>query len=422
MVKLVIEGGRKLEGKIKVAGDKNSTLPILAATILIKGRIILENVSRIQDVAAMLAILKFLGVESEWKNEHTLVLNTEKSHYEDLLIEEIKKLRASIVFLGSVLARFGKIKISQPGGDVIGARPLETHLEGLADLGVEAQDGESISGVFKKLKNNIVTLKEASVTGTETLMLFCALQSKPITLRLCATEPSVQALGWFLQKLGVEIKGLGTPFLTMKGARQLKRSVKFTLPPDPTEAATFVALAGATRSKIEIEEAPLEFLDSLFLVMAEMAFRFKVSGGKLHRGKIFVYPSNLKGAKIQTGLYPKFLSDMQPPFGVAATQAHGVTIIHDWLYENRFGHLRELARMGANTEILDPHRALIIGPTPLHGGEVRSLDIRAGIALVIAGLIAKGTTVIYEAEKIDRGYEKLEERLQRLGAVIEKKE
>jgi UDP-N-acetylglucosamine 1-carboxyvinyltransferase len=419
MSKLIIEGGKKLEGRIKVAGDKNSTLAILAASILTKGELVLENVPEIKDVFVLLKILGYLGVNYKWPKTNTLWLDTKKTHYEDLLIDEVKQLRASIILLGSVLARFGKIKIHQPGGDIIGARPVEVHMTGLKDLGAELDSNHIIiEAKFKAVRNKKIILQEPSVTGTEVLILAANLVNEAITLKLVATEPAVQNLCKFLQKLGVKIQGLGTPFLIIAGSKKLKTKIKFRIPADTTEIATFCALAGATKSNLEISPLEESYLDSLFLALDAMNLRYKILQNRLK-----IYPSKLKGIKkLQTGLYPKFLSDYQAPFGAMLTQANGVSLIHDWLYENRFGYINELVYMGANAEILDPHRALIIGPTPLIGKEVKSLDIRSGIALVIAGLSAKGETIIYEAEKIDRGYEKIEERLKKIGAKIKREE
>ena len=418
MSKFIIQGGKKLEGKIKVMGDKNSTLPILAASLLTKGEIILENVPEIRDVSTMLAILEHLGVKHKWLKSGVLLIDTKKIYYKDLLIDEVKHLRASIVLLGSALARFGKIKLHQPGGDVIGARPVEVHINGLKDLGVDIESNHTIEANFKKVYSKKIVLQEPSVTGTEVLILFASLIPQETTLKLVATEPAVQNLCKFLQKLGVSIKGLGTPFLTIKGSKKLKTKIRHTIPSDTTEIATFCALAGATKSNLEIYPIEIDYLDSLFFALDEANLKYKILKGKLK-----IFSSKLKGIKkLQTGLYPKFLTDYQPPFGAMMTQANGVTLIHDWLYENRLGYLNELAHMGASVEILDPHRAIIIGPTPLVGKEVKSMDIRAGISMVIAGLTAKGTTIIYDAEKIDRGYEKIEERLKQIGARITREE
>jgi len=415
MSALIIKGGKKLKGDIVIGGCKNSSLPILAAALLTRGTIILDNLPRLLDVFNLIKILEALGVKATWQNDHQLKLDTTEIEYQPLLIEEVKKLRGSILLLGSLLARFRKAELSLPGGDIIGARPLDAHFEAFKALGIEIDINNTITASFSKLKTKEVVLTETSVTATENLLIFCSLLTTPIKLKLAATEPSVQTLGAFLQKLGVKIEGLGTPFLTIRGHKTLKKQVHFSLPSDPIEIATFTALAAATKSQIQIVNSRPGILDALFLTMRAFNIKFK-----LRKTKLSLYPSNLKATRIQTGLYPKFLSDMHPPFGVLATQARGVTLIHDWLYENRFGYLNELVLMGANAQVLDPHRALIIGPTPLIGKEIRSLDIRSGAALVIAGLVAHGTTIIQDAEKIDRGYENLDLRLRHLGAIIER--
>lgn len=413
MAKFLIKGGRKLEGKIRVSGSKNAILPLLAGSLLVDGKVIFKNVPRIRDVETMIKILEYLGSEVIFEDS-TLIINNKNLSYRDLLIEEVKALRASILFLGPFLGKFGKIKTFLPGGDVIGARSIETHLNALRDLGAEIETKDHIIvGKLKNFKQHKVILKEISVTASETLILASAFSKKPIQLRLVALEPHVQALCEFLKIAGFKVKGIGTNFLEVSKGERIKKEVIFKVPPDYVEAGTFMALAGAVKSKIFIENVDPEVLDSVFITSKEMGLIFEVK-----KNSILVLPSRLKGTKIQTGLYPKFATDLQPPFGVMATQAEGVTLIHEWMYENRFGYLREIQVMGGNIEILDPHRAIVIGPTPLFGKEVRSLDIRAGISLLIAGLIAQGETILHEVEKIDRGYEKIEERLKNLGAEI----
>ena len=413
---LVIKGGHKLSGRIKVSGSKNTALPIIAASILNKGINILYNVPKILDVYCLLDILKYLGCKVYWKNGK-LIIDSSKISNKELLIDEVKRLRASIILIGPLLTLFKEVTTFRPGGDIIGARSISVHLNSLKELGCEFEEKEVIKGVFKKLENDTVIMKESSVTGTETLLLFTSLIPKKIKIRLAATEPSVVSLCKFLQKLGVKIKGIGTPFLEIIGNKKLKKKVEFKIPPDPIEAGTYIALAGATKSNLVIENINEDELDAVFVIMKEMGFKYEVLNKKIK-----IKSNSLKGTKIQVGLYPKFPSDLQPPFGALATQAEGVTLIHDWMYENRFSYINELIYMGANAEILDPHRAIIIGPSLLKGKEIRSLDIRAGAALVIAGLIAEGETIIYEAEKIDRGYENLVEKLKGIGAKIEKLE
>ncbi len=415
MAKLIIKGGKKLEGKIKVSGSKNAILALIPASLLINGRVIFKNVPKIKDVETMIKIMQHLGAEVFFENS-TLIINTKNIGYRDLLIPEIKALRASILFLGPVLLKFKKIKIYLPGGDVIGARPIDTHISALKNLGahLEIKD-DIIEGKFKNFSNQTIILKESSVTATETLIMASALSSKEINLRLVALEPHVQALCRFLNLAGFEIKGIGTHFLKIKKGKKIKKEVVFKVPPDYVEAGTYLALGGAVKSKILIENVNPEELDAVFILAKEMNLNYEIK-----KNSILTKPSNLKGTKIQTGLYPKFPTDLQAPFGTMATQAQGVTLIHEWMYENRFGYLNELKMMGANVEILDPHRALVIGPTPLSGKEVKSLDIRSGISLLIAGLIAQGETILHEAEKIDRGYENIELKLKNLGAEIKR--
>jgi UDP-N-acetylglucosamine 1-carboxyvinyltransferase len=413
MAKFLIRGGKKLEGKIKISGSKNAALPLISASLLVSGRVILKNVPQISDVEVMLEILKMLGAEIE-RDDSMVIINTKNLDYRDLLTPLISKLRASILFLAPILFRFGKIKMSLPGGDIIGARPITTHLEALRALGAEIEVKNGIiEGEFKKFKSFEVVLKEISVTASEVVLMASVFSPKPVKLKLLALEPHVVSLEKFIQKLGYKVKGLGTHFVTVSRSKNIKKEIAFEVPYDYIEAATFLALASATRSNIIIENAPLEDLDSVFLTAKEMNVNFEIK-----KIAILIKPSKLKGTKIQVGYHPKFPTDAQPPFGVLATQAEGVTLIHDWMYENRFSYLNELNLMGANTELLDPHRAIIIGPTPLYGKEVRSLDIRSGISLIIAGLVAQGETIIHEAEKIDRGYERIEEKLKKVGAEI----
>lgn len=413
---LVIKGGKKLEGEIKVAGSKNATLPLITASLLTEGRIILKNVPEIKDVETMVKILRYLGAEIEEGNNE-LHINTKNVNYRDLLLPEIKQLRASILFLGPILAKYKKIKIFFPGGDVIGSRSIDPHLKALEDLGTVFKIyNQTIEGNFDKFTTNQVILREVSVTTSENLIMFSCYSKKPIKLRLVAIEPHIQTLCLFLKKLGFNIKGIGSHFLTVSKGEKIKKEIIFKIPPDDIETVTFLSLGLATKSKLKIIENNLQNLDSLFIILKEMGANVEIKNSDL-----ITKESKLKGVKIQTGLYPKLLSDFHPPLGVLTTQAEGVTLIHEWLYENRFGYLRELEQMGANIEILDPHRAIIIGPTPLIGKEIKALDIRSGAALIIGSAIARGVSIIYDAQIIDRGYENIVERLKNIGLDIERK-
>lgn len=413
---LIIRGGKKLEGEIRVAGSKNAALPLLAASILIEGRVIFENVPQIKDVEIMLKILNHLGAEII-QGEKELIINTKNINHRDLLLPEIKQLRGSILFLGPVLAKYKKLKLFTPGGDVIGSRSIDAHLKALEDLGVKfKQYNQTIEAYFDKLTNYQTILREISVTASENLIMFSCFSKKPIRLRLVAIEPHIQTLCLFLKKAGFKISGIGSHFLTVGRGERIKKELRFKIPPDEIESATFLSLALATKSRLIITNNNPNNLDSLFVILKDMGANIEIKNSTF-----ITKESKLKGVKIQTGLYPKLLSDLHPPLGVLATQAEGVTLIHEWLYENRFGYLRELEQMGANIEILDPHRAIVIGPTQLIGKEIKALDIRSGAALIIGAAIAKGESIIYDPQIIDRGYERIVDRLKNIGLDIERK-
>lgn len=415
MAKFIILGGKKPKGQVKISGSKNASLALIPACLLVDGMIRLQNIPKIKDVFVMLEILKLLGGEYKFLDENEVLIDTRNIDYASLKSDLLTQLRGSVLYLGPLLARFGKAEIYFPGGDIIGARPLKTHFRALQELGVNIKTHRLIQAKFHKLKNRKIIFSEISVTASELLLMAAAYSKDFVELRMVALEPYVQALERFLLQLGFDVRGVGSHFVKIRKGTRLRKKVNFRVPPDPIEAGTFMALAGALKGEIKITQIEPEEMDAIFLIAQEMNLDFQVK-----KDAIFVKPSRLKGTKIQVGLYPKFPTDLQPPFGVMATQAEGVTLIHDWMYENRFGYLNELHYMGANVEILDPHRAIIIGPTPLFGTEVRSLDIRAGISLVIAGCAAQGKTIINEVEKIDRGYEKIEEKLQSLGLQIER--
>lgn len=416
MSSLIIQGGKKLSGSIRVAGMKNAVLPLMAATLLTEDECILENVPRIKDVETFVAIFHDLGVAVKWSN-HTLIIsahNLKNGRPNSLLT---RKLRASVLLMGALLGRFGRVHMSYPGGDIIGARPIDTHLFGLSHLGAQVRESRSDVVIFApKLSGTKVVLPESSVTGTENLLL-AAVRAKGVTvIKLAATEPHVQELAVFLNKMGAKITGFGTSTITVTGVEKL-RGAKYRIIPDQIEAGTFACLAAATKSEVEIQDIEPDHLDAVFVLLEQMGVVFEVGHTNLYIKK----PREIyKAAVIQTGLYPKLASDLQPPFAVLATQSKGTSLVHDWMYEGRLNYINELIKMGANAIIADPHRALITGPTPLYGTEINGLDIRAGITLAIAGLTAEGKTTIADADHIDRGYENIEGRLQALGADIER--
>jgi UDP-N-acetylglucosamine 1-carboxyvinyltransferase len=417
----IIRGGKTLGGEISIKGSKNATLAILAASLLSEGKVTLRNVPKIGDVAAVLDIMRGLGSQLEQRDDTVLIDNSGLSGGEPNP-ELVRKIRGSVTLMGALLARFRKVKMPYPGGDVIGARSLDTHFDALRLLGAVMNESTNhLIGIEapKGLCGAKIVLTESSVTATENTMLASSLAEGKTTIKLAATEPHVQDLAAFLKKLGIKVEGAGTHTIEIEGseASRLAKEVEHEVIPDSDEAMNLAVLAAATRSDVFIKGVNADFLEDGLLKLGLMGVNFEPGNDFLHIKK----PTGLyRAAKIQAGLYPKLMSDQLPPFAVLATQAQGTSLIHEWMYEGRLGYINELIKMGANAVIMDPHRALIVGPTPLHGAELRSLDIRSGMTTIIAGLVAEGETIINEAGIIDRGYERIEERLRMLGAEIKR--
>ncbi len=412
-----INGGKKLKGEIEVRGSKNATTPILAATLLTKEECIISNIPLIEDVYRMLEIFESMGAEIRWLGKRKISVKNEKIDPAKMDTETVKKLRSSILLLGSLSARFDQFKFYRPGGCVIGARPLGTHFEALRKMGVDVrQDDHGYLVSARKRKAAKFTLGEMSVTATENAMMLAAALPGKTIIKAAACEPHVEDLGRFLVSLGARIKGLGTHSLEIAGTKKLRGAVHAIIP-DANEAATFLILGVTTGSAIRVKNAREEHLDLVLEKLREFGADFRIS-----KNAIEVIPAKkLKAvSKVDTRTYPGVPSDVQAPFGVLATQAEGETLIHDSLYESRFNYVGELQKMGAKAKILDPHRVLISGPTKLNGKAITSFDLRAGATLIIAALVAKGKTTIKEIYQVDRGYEKIEERLQKLGADIKR--
>jgi len=411
-----IEGKKKLSGEIVVRGTKNGALAILPACLLTKEPCIIKNIPLVTDVLTMIEIIKSLGAEVEWIDERTV-----KIQAQDLKLEPesilAKKIRASILIAGPMLARMKEIKIAKPGGCRIGVRGLDAHLEGFSDVGVIAeQDGGEKYHLksLQNINNNIAILKEFSVTATENLMMLFAGQEGINEIHLSATEPHIIELGEFLKKMGVEIEGLGTHSIKIKGIKNLK-GVEHSIWPDYIEAGTFISLAASTKSDLTIKNIPGEYMEMVFRKLKEFGISYKIKEDTvLIEGSI----SRLVGAKIQTMPYPGFPTDLQSPFAVIGTQAQGNTLVFDTLFEGRFKYVDELNQMGAKIIVCDPHRVLIAGPTSLYGAKIKTYDLRAGATMIIAALTAEGKSQLAGASEIDRGYEKIEERLQKIGAEI----
>ncbi len=419
MAKFIVTGGPSLSGEVQVQGSKNAAFPVMAACLLAAGHYELSNVPEIADVRNFLEIMKFLGADFEFKS-HILNINTEKIQNRDLPQDLMGKLRGSIVIVGALLSRFGKVRFAYPGGDAIGKRPINEHLEGFKKLGASVQENKGLIEIkaAPKLQGNKIVLATTTVTGTENLILAAVLAQGISEIRLAACEPHVQSLCYFLTKMGAKIEGIGTPNLRIAGAAKLQ-GARFSLNPDEIDTMTFAVAAAATKGQVRITGVDLQALDAPLGALARMGVNFATSPGNL---EIMSPLKPYTSTQIVTGVYPQLLTDYQPLLGVLATQAQGETRIHDWIYEGRQGYLQALQEMGARVEFDDVHRARIYGPSELSGAEIRTPDIRAGASILIAALLAKGQSVIYNAEIIDRGYEKIEERLRSLGAKIERVE
>ena len=414
MSKFIIRGGKKLSGEVTVGGSKNAALPCIAAALLTSEPVLLRNVPRLTDVDRALEILESLGAAVSWEEEHAVRISCADVSLAKLDERTVSALRGSVLFMGPMLARFGAVTLPEPGGDIIGKRPLDAHFHAFTRLGatVERANGH-VSLSAKGLRGAEVILPEFSVTATENALMAAARATGITTVKIAAAEPHVQNLSEMLTKMGAAVDGAGTHTVTVHGAATL-HGCDHTIIPDMLEMGTFLVAAAATGGTVRIRGFDPSLLDIVMDFVERIGIKTEYADHVLTvHGATHIKPFTLK-----TLPYPGFASDLAPFFAVLATQAEGMSMIHERLYENRLGYVYWLSKMGANAVICDPHRVVFSGPTPLHGYEIKALDIRAGATLVIAGLTAEGETVVHDAEILDRGYEKLLERLVALGADI----
>jgi UDP-N-acetylglucosamine 1-carboxyvinyltransferase len=417
MAKYIIQGGKKLTGTVKVSGSKNAALPILCATLLTKKKCTLKNVPDIADIHSMIALLKTLGCEVTFKN-NIATIDPGKAKYKAIISKGVCNMRASILLLGPLLSRFGKAKMSFPGGCILGKRPVDAHLTALEGLGAEVLDVNDVLHLkAAKLKGNDITMSEMSVTATENIVMGAVLAEGRTVVRLAAAEPHVQDLCNFLNKLGAKIKGIGTHELHITGVKKLIGG-EYSITGDYLEAGTFAIAAALTKGEVKIQGINPHHLDIFWNKFKELGIPYTFGKNSVI---IHSYKSICHLDRIRTAVYPSLPTDLQAPFAVLLTQAKGESHVHETLFEGRLNYLFELEKMGAKFEILNPHQAQIIGPTKLMGVPISSWDIRAGAAMVLAALAAKGTSEISNIGFIDRGYEKLEQKLRKLGAVINRK-
>lgn len=417
MSRFIVEGGIPLKGTIRISGSKNSALPILAATLLTKKTCEIHNVPQILDIEVMIEILRKLGAEIEREGDKIRILTKNvKSYKPDPKL--VNKLRASILLMGVLLARFGKVVISHPGGCLIGARPIDIHLKAFEELGAEIlRRGNSYYLKASRLIGSRIIPRESSVTGTENVLMAASLASGKTTIRLAAQEPEVEDLANFLKKLGVKIKGEGTNQIEVWGTNiNSFKGVKHSIIPDRIEAATFIIAGLVTGGKLTVKNINSNHLEAFLNKLKDIGVRLKIGSNF-----VTVFPSkNLKSCNVKTAAYPGFATDFQAPLSVLLLKARGKSVIFETIFEERLNYIQELVKMGAKAKILNPHEAEIIGPSHLRGTHLMTHDLRAGASLILAALSASGVSEIDGAEIIERGYEKIEQKLRFLGAKIKK--
>lgn len=418
MSKFIINGGHKLKGEIAVSGAKNAALKIIPTAILSEETITINNIPNIEDIGKSFDLLTDLGAKIEISGSQAKI-NTKTINKTELSPKLADKFRTSVMFVGPLLARFGEAKFPHPGGCVIGAggRPIDLFLEGFKAFGatVEENDGKYYHVKAKKLKPTTYFFSIVSVTVTESLMMTACLIDGKSILQNCAMEPEISALADYLTLQGAKITGAGTPTIIIEGVKKIGAGI-FNIIPDRIETGSFALMAAATKSEIKIINCNPNHILSLLTIFNKIGVKYKKGEDWL-----LIEPTeNILPYDIKTHEYPGFPTDLQASYTVLMTQAHGVSLIQENIYDRRLIWTDMLSQMGANIIMCDPHRVVVSGPTKLFGKKLISPDLRAGIALVIAALIAEGTTEIDNIYQIDRGYEKLNERLRNLGADIKR--
>lgn len=424
MSRYTVQGGHALSGSIRPAGNKNAALPCIAATLLTEEPVTLHNVPRIRDVLTLLDLIQVMGARVVWESEHAVTIEASSVHEGALDPVLAERIRASILLAGPLLARFGKVSLPPPGGDVIGRRRLDTHFMAFTALGANVRLlGSAFEIEAPSLAATDLFLDEPSVTGTENAVMAAVLAPGTTRFRNAAAEPHVQDLCHMLVAMGARIRGIGTHTLEIEGVPAL-HGTSFRVGADHIEAGSFIGLAAVTRSRLRITEAPLEHMDSTLLGFRRLGVRCEVEGEDLvvfgDEPAIIRQDAFGHVPKVDDGPWPAFPADLTSIALVTATAAEGTILIHEKMFESRMFFTDKLVGMGAQIILCDPHRAVVVGPTRLRGGTLESPDIRAGMALLIAALGAEGTSVIHRVGQIERGYEAIDARLRSLGAQIER--
>jgi len=429
MDQFIIQGGQPLSGEVTPSGNKNAALPLLASCLLTDEPVILHNVPEIRDVQAIRSLLENLGVQFEEQNDnHTWRVHAAQVYPADLDPALTSQIRASIMLAGPMVARTGELILPPPGGDVIGRRRVDTHILALEALGASVTYDRS-QHVFKfqakQLAGANILLDESSVTATENAIMAAVTARGTTILRNAASEPHVQELCHFLNQLGGQIENIGSNTLHIHGMPRLHGG-EFTIGPDYLEVVSFIGAAVVTHSSIRIREAGPQYLDMTAQVFNRLGVEWQVEAGRdifVPAGQTLTIIPDLGNAipEIKTNVWPAFPTDLNSLAITVATQATGTIMFHDWMYPSRMYFTDKLVSMGAHIVLCDPHRCIVQGPTQLFGEIVESPDIRAGMALVLAALAARGESVIRNIGQIDRGYERIDEKLRKLGAKIERK-
>jgi UDP-N-acetylglucosamine 1-carboxyvinyltransferase len=416
MDKLVIRGGNPLVGTVRISGAKNAALPAMAAALLTEDTVILENIPQVRDIITERNLLAAMGAEVELgygRAQHRTTISCRSLMKAEASYDLVKTMRASTLVLGPLLARLGHARVSLPGGCAIGARPIDLHLKGLEALGARiTQDHGYIEARADRLKGTRIVFDKITVTGTEDILMAATLAEGETVLENCACEPEVVDLSELLVKMGARIEGVGTRTIRVKGVARLN-GARHRIIPDRIEAGTFIVAAALTGGDLTVANCEPEHVNALLSKLMDCGLRVQVSADSVR----VTNNGALKSADVLTEEYPGFPTDMQAQYMALATQAEGPSAITENIFENRFMHALELVRMGANIKI-EGHRAIVRGKTPLSAAAVLASDLRASASLVLAALVADGETIIDRVYHIDRGYERIEEKLRSVGAQI----
>ena len=419
----VIEGGRPLNGRVNAAGNKNGALPILAATLLTAEPVTLANVPRIRDVETMCELITDLGADAEWTGQNELRVDASGVSKTDVDADLATRIRASFLVAGPLVARFGRAALPPPGGDVIGRRRLDVHIHAFEQLGTEVKINRSFEFRASGLRGKHVFLDEASVMGTENAIMAAVLAEGETVIGNAACEPHVQDLCRFLVSLGARIHGIESNVLRVEGVERLGGG-EYRIAPEHIEVASFIGLAAVTGGDLWIDDTEPRDLVPILPHFERLGVRVDIEGTSVHvpPGQALVIQDDLgeQIPKIEDGPWPAFPADLTSIALAVATQARGTILIFEKMFENRLFFVDKLVNMGARIILCDPHRAVVTGPARLYGERMESPDIRAGMAMLIASLCAEGTSTIRNIQQIDRGYERIDERLRSLGARIER--